>query len=507
MPLLSGVEGVLRHTPPVCGLAANPSLPADLLDHFVACADAELCLDLAERADLSPEQVRTLAARGGTATVIRLIQRRLVTSVEVDTTDPEIQLALVDQGDAPEEWARALAAHADPSVRRGLAAASGVPADVLTTLAQDQNIEVVAEVARSPRLTASLAARLAEHPHMAVRRAVATNENTPPSLLAALADGAQIPLARFCYGCDGTVEPPPGFRCHGWHEDALIDLQYAIVANPSTPPSVAGDFASHLKPYVRWVLALRRDLSQDVYWRLAEDPIPDVRGNVAKNPAIDKSLVRRMALDTYDVRRQLPHNPNIPLDVLTDIASTTKIGPTLLPRIASATPDEVESLCRSPVAAIRMALAERPDLPADVVNLLAEDADAKVLKSLAPNPMLTEKQLRNMLAKHGRRLAASVARNPTCSPDLLHELATLVPPVRKAYLIIAAHPNAAGETLVLCLRDHQARPISAQHPSMPIGVLVQLVNDPDERVAEAAAANPSLPRQTMEYLLTGQTTP
>lgn len=205
-------------TPRLGGLAANPSLPADLLDRLVACADAELCVDLAGRSDLAREQVRTLAARGGTATVIRLIQRRLLASGDVNTADPEIQLALMNEGDAPEEWAQALASHADASVRIGLAATDGAPADVVTSLAQDEDIEVVAQVALSPRLSARVAAVLAEHSHMAVRRAVATNEKTPPSLLAVLADGVTLPPARFCYGCDGTAEPPRGMSCCGGHE-------------------------------------------------------------------------------------------------------------------------------------------------------------------------------------------------------------------------------------------------------------------------------------------------
>lgn len=495
----------LRHTPGRCGLAANPSLPADLLDRFIAGADAELCLDLAERADLSQGQVRALAARGGTATVVRLIRRRLLTKADVDAADPEIQLALLDEGDAPDEWVRSLATHEDSSVRSSVAATTGVPADVLATLAQDLNIEVVTEAARSSRLTARVAAMLAEHPHMAVRRAVATNEMSPPSLLAALADGATLPPARFCYGCDATDEPPPGMHCGGGHEGALVDLQYAIVANPSTPADVAEGFVDHPVTYVRWTLANRRDLSPEAYQRLANDPEPSVRGNVAANPAISERLIRRVARDTTDdVRRRLAGNPAIPLDVLTHIASTARIGATVLPRIAAATPGEVEQLSRSPVAAVRMALAERADLPASVVHLLAEDPDAKVLKALAPNPMLTNEQLRSMLAKHGGRVAARVAANPTCSPDLLRELATQGPPVQKAYRIVAAHPNADGPTLVRCLRDPQARPIAARHPALPVGVLAELVDDPDEGVAEAAAANPSLPRHAMEHLLSGQ---
>jgi hypothetical protein len=253
---------------------------------------------------------------------------------------------------------------------------------------------------------------------------------------------------------------------------------------------------------MRWAVADRRDLPPEVYRRLALDPVPGVRGAVAANPAIGSSLIRVMAGDaTYDVRRRLAHNPSVPLDVLAAIAPVTRIGATLLPRIAAAAPDEIAQLTRSPVAAVRMLLAERLDLPAAVVNILAEDRDAKVLKSLAPNPMLTEAQLRTMLARHGTRVVVRVARNPTCGPGLLYDLAAHVPPTQKAYRVIAGHPNADAAALMLCLRDHQARPVAARHPGLPAATIVQLLDDPDGRVAEAAAANPSLARPVMETLL------
>ncbi len=67
--------------------------------------------------------------------------------------------------------------------------------------------------------------------------------------------------------------------------------------------------------------------------------------------------------------------------------------------------------------------------------------------------------------------------------------------------VIAAHPNADAATLLLCLRDDQARPIAARHPALPAATIVELVDDSDERVAEATAANPSLPLAAMQALL------
>lgn len=401
----------------LCGLAANPAVPADLLDRLIALADNEVCLELADRDDLSPSQLRTLAARGGAGTVIRLARRGLVTAAEVDPADPPAALALLDIGSAPASWAHVMSDHPDPSVRACVAAAEHVPVEVLRALADDPDPAVVTEAARSRTMPADVIVRLARHLHVAVRRAVATNETTPTPVLTALGTDGVLPPARFCPGCDGTTDPPAGSCCRGEHEDALADLRYALVTNPATPPDVVAGCAGHPANWVRCAVAERQDLPAEVYHRLAVDRTPGVRGAVAANPAIGENLIRTMAADdTHDVRRRVAHNPNVPLDVLTTIAPITRIGPRLLPRIAAATPDEIAQLARSPVAAIRMLLAERPDLPATVVNLLADDPDAKALKSLAPNPALTEQQLRTMVARHGTRVIARVARNPPAVP-------------------------------------------------------------------------------------------
>jgi hypothetical protein len=151
-----------------------------------------------------------------------------------------------------------------------------------------------------------------------------------------------------------------------------------------------------------------------------------------------------------------------------------------------------------------MLLAERLGLPQSVVDLLAEDPDAKVLKSLVRNPRLTDGQLQAIVACHGVRVVAAVARNPACSARLLHDLAAHTPPVQKALRAIAAHPHTAAAALLQCLTDRQARPIAARHPALPTAAITQLIHDPDERVVEAAAANPSLPHQTMEYLISAE---
>ncbi|TXS35668.1 hypothetical protein EAO72_18785 [Streptomyces sp. or43] len=236
--------------------------------------------------------------------------------------------------------------------------------------------------------------------------------------------------------------------------------------------------------------------------RLAEDPVPGVRAELAENAAIDDPVMRTLAGDHDDSwRRGLAQNPNVPLDVLIGLSRTTRIGATLLPRIASASPAEVDELAASPVPAARMLLALRRDLPTGIRDALAADPDAKMVKAIAPHSGLSDVQLRDMTRRHGTRIAAGVAANPDATPGLLESLARHDPPVRRALRTIARHPHAPASALLVCLSDDKAREAAAAHPALPGHVVVALLAGPDPQVAEAAATNPSLPSAVMGGLV------
>ncbi|MFJ6080797.1 hypothetical protein ACIQI8_05285 [Streptomyces sp. NPDC092369] len=498
----------------LCGLAANVALPSELVDRLIAVADDDIAVDLAGRADLSRDQAVALASRVE-GSGVRLAYEGRLTAADVDpAAQPLTALALLDEGAGNPEWARLLAADPDPRRREKLAACPGLPADVVEALAADPDVRVVAELA--VWTTAEVTARLAGHPHAEVRRAVAANEATPPAVLAALVTGEGLPPAPRCLVCDREATPfvhdahcpcphcdlPTGASCDGSHESALHDLWAAALRNPATPAGAVVGFADHPSMILRWALAARSDLPPEVYRQLAADPTPGVRAGLAGNPAIDDDLIRTLADDRgHDVRRSLAHNERVPLDVLVHLAGVTRIGPTLLPRIAAASPAEVRELARSSNPAARMLVAQRRDLRPEFRDALAADPDAKVVKAIAPHPGLTEAQLRAMVDRHGVRVLAKVATNPDASPALLEDLTRHEPPVRKAFREIARHRNATARTLFACLADGDARPMAAGHPALPAAVVVELLADADWRVVEAAAANPSLPLAVMSDLV------
>ncbi|WP_327281902.1 hypothetical protein [Streptomyces sp. NBC_01205] len=506
----------------LCGLADNPALPGALLDRLVerAVADdaegAELADALSERPDLGPVRAAALAARDEHV-AIRLAHSGLLDAADVDPeARPAVALALLDEGVAPPGWARLLAAHPDRGIRETLASRPGLPLDVVETLAADPDVAVVAELALWTT-EPSIAARLAAHPHAEVRRGAAFNEAVPPVALAALITGEGLAPARSCLVCDREEIPfthdpycprtdcelRGGAACAGGHESTVHEIREQAARNPATPAAAAASLVGDPSMLIRWALAERADLSQELYARLAFDPVLGVRAEAAGNPAIGEPLIRALAAGGGgdEVARSLARHPRVPLDVLAQLAAATRIGPTLLPRIATATPAELAEAAGAADARVRMLVAERRDLEPELRDRLAADPNAAVVRSVAPHPGLSEERLRAMVARHGALVLARVAANPDAPPDLLEELARHDPPVRRALREIAGHRNATAEALSPCLADAKARPRAGGHPALPPEVIVDLLADADPAVGRAAAANPALPVGVMARLL------
>lgn len=280
-----------------------------------------------------------------------------------------------------------------------------------------------------------------------------------------------------------------------WH----VDNDIKRAADPTTSLYEVIALLDHDNMAIRWTLADRPDLPLEAQQRLASDHIPGVRAGLAVSPVVAEPILRELANDeSADVRRGVAHNPSVPLDVLTHLVESTRIGPVGLPRVTAATDEELRLLAASPSPRARMLVAQRTALPADVFELLVADDNIHVVKGIAPHPALSANRLRALAARHGPSLFRRLATNPNCDPELLHHMACNAT-ARRAYRAVAEHPNTRAETLLLCLGDDIARRWAAEHPNLPTDILIELVNDPD--LARHAAANPALPIEVMESLI------
>lgn len=217
----------------LCGLAANPALPSELVDRLISIADDDIATHLACRADLSRAQAVALAERVDQSAVQLAYEGRL-TAADIDpSVRPDAALALLDQGVGRPEWARLFAADPVRERREKLAACPGLPSDVVDTLAADTDVRVVAELALWT--IPDVATRLAAHPHAEVRRAVAANEATPPATLAALLAGEGCLRRDAAWSV--TASRLPSFTIGSAHGSTATCCRAPPATDPTSPPS------------------------------------------------------------------------------------------------------------------------------------------------------------------------------------------------------------------------------------------------------------------------------
>ncbi|MGW2016448.1 translation initiation factor 2 [Streptomyces sp. NPDC001927] len=252
------------------------------------------------------------------------------------------------------------------------------------------------------------------------------------------------------------------------------DDLWCLAHNYSTPPDVVAHVARVGDPEARRTVARRKDLPRDLMDLLARDPDPGVRTAVSVRP--EPTEAERAAID-YVVE---PHE-------------VVQVGPD--PYLAPL------ALARSAHPLLRRRVAYNPELPAELVALLAVDEDPGVRIILAqhhpeaPAELLLRCYLEYTGLNRDRLLglprfpvAGLGARFGTAEDPAVRLLATLDP--------------AADPALVDALTrdpDARVRAGAARNPALPLERLLQLVED--EELSEQAAANPALPRETMDRLL------
>ncbi|MEU6166092.1 hypothetical protein [Streptomyces tanashiensis] len=482
------------------GLAENPALTADLFARLVASGDEDVLYALAGRERLTTSQVGALLAVGDPSLTRSLVRSGRVPWADVPEDHPGRALDAVLGGVAPPAVWWEAAGDPDPGVRQEVAYEPDAPADVVAALARDVDPGVVADAAGNPCLPPELLPELARHPSTVVREAVAGNENAPAALLSALlADGGH-PAPTRCGACHRRDEACPD------HTPGVRRVRLAAAAHPAVPPGGLAAFLDAPEVWTVTAFAARTDLPTGFVDRLAEHPAADVRAVIASNPVVSEPLLRALAADPDpEVRRAVAENPAVPLDLLVTVATHERLPREPAPRIASAGQDELRALATSPVAQVRALVADRAELPRDLVELFVADRDSGVARRIAARPGLTPEQLDALLERHGRAVFGAVAGHPGCPAALLHRMAADPATGRRVRREIARHPATRPETLLLCLaaEDVDVRRHAAAHPALPAPVLRSLVEGPDETLARAAAENPALPRNLMERI-TGQ---
>ena len=467
-----GLDALLR------GLAGNPGVPPDVLLRLTAAGSGRPAL--ARRRDLPADAAAALAP----------------------DRDVTVRLQLASNPGLPPEVQAVLAVDADPRVRGRLAEG----ADYFVT-AGVHGRRVPGPLARE------VYELLARDPEPRVRRALTVNRHLPDDVRAAMLDDADWRTAA-CAAAEWSPVPAGRIRellsrLPGADDRRMLlgrldgplpaEAARAVLADIDSAPSGTYGLAGLL-----WRVAEVADLDADLTSRFLDNP--EARPAVAANPTLPARHVAALACDPDNqvraavaARRGLDPalRESIPVDY--SDRSTVIVGWLLADDLSG--PD-LRAFARSRHQVFRKTLAMRPDLPDEIVDILARD------DSFAVRLFVCERQpnapgwlLAQTAAEWTGFSRWDILAHKNFPADAATRLARSQQSRDRA--VAAAHPGLAADLIEALLADDDTavRHYAAVNPAIPPARLAELLTATDPDLAAWAAANRTLPRALMHQVL------
>ncbi|MEU8920443.1 hypothetical protein AB0D10_05815 [Kitasatospora sp. NPDC048545] len=460
------------------GVAANPGAPSGVLLRLLDPSARPAWPTLCEGRALPAEVVEAVLAHPDRAVRGAFARNRYV--------PPEQRGRLVDDPDA---LVRARLA-GGPRPRFGTVEA--LPHDVLETLmtARDGEhpdglltaAEIASELDFSQQIPNEFHRRMLHHPNPGLRAKAAGQWLwlTAAQREALLAD-PEPAVAEAARRHRRHLDPAametdlPEQDCHARN---LLLINYAV------SPAVAQRCLTDGRDLSS--LARNPHTPREFLARLARDPDPDVRERVAARADADPALLAELARDpvaavrTRALLHPLPRTrpEQRAIDRIIGLPAE-RVGP-VGEMFVEPEPGWYEACASSPEPVLRRVAATCSRLPREVVQRLAEDPDEDVRHILAYN-------------------------HPLAPPAIVLD-AFLATPGQRPYLLTLARLPRTGLAPLLDHEDPEVRALAAADTGLA-GPPVRELTDPDPRVRRAAAANPLLPLDLLERLLSSPPLP
>ena len=342
---------VARHhsTPPgaLGRLAGDPHRAVQLAVLGNPTTPSELATSIAESLLLSDSDedlldvLRLLGKREGIDVPARTVEGALDRLSRSRRRDPDMRLAVAGDERSGEETLARLGRSTDDDVRRKVASNPRTPAAVLEQLASDPEPWVRASAAANPRTPAAILELLSRVQESQVRAGAAGNRNLPRSILEALL---------------------------GDRDDSV---QAAAMRNPAAP----ADFVREAEAGRALSRQQRTGRSRADLEQMVEDKRAEVRMEVAFSPEADPDLLVMLGGErkSAQVRRAVAANPNTPVAVLRSLAGDDDYQVRQAVAFNGATPRDLLVDLAGRGIDLAIVVAMNPDVPRDVLDLLAQD--------------------------------------------------------------------------------------------------------------------------------------
>ncbi len=430
--------------PRLSGLGRNPGTPDELLVRLAEFPAGRHGIAI-RRGLLADDVVEALLTHGGADAAVRLDDERVspemrariadhpdlavrharadfaremlelqipidVVEADLDSPDPRRRAAAVRAfPDRTEEVQERLLGDPDSGVRAAATALHrpGVPAAWRERCLADPFTRVNA--ARHVPLTAEQAVELIGSGESETRRAVAGNPHLPAEVVPLLLS-VEDPVVRMALALSRHVDAKTrdGLLARVADQDAAGSIEARVALHwGSARPEWLLDLPLDERlayldcphPVFRTVLADSRDLPEDAWKRLDKDPDLGVRRTAAQRPDTPAEVLETLVRDGGELFHQRPllvEHPNFPRDRLRAFADDPDPR---IQRVALEDPDlpadVLERLADTP--ALRHRVAAHPSITADLLDRLLTDPDPYVVDEAAANPRLELSRMEQLL--------------------------------------------------------------------------------------------------------------
>ncbi|MFB7286786.1 hypothetical protein [Actinacidiphila glaucinigra] len=301
--------------------------------------------------------------------------------------DPQVRAAATareEPGVPPEWWDRCLA---DPATRANVARRVPLTWEQFLELTREGDDEDLRQaVAANPHLTADMVARLLDVDDPVVRIALAHSRHV-----------------------DAKTRDSLYAHVEGQRADGSIEAEVALSWNPARPVWLSEAPLAERLTYVdcrhvafRLVLAACRDLPQEAWRRLDDDPDLQVRRTAARRPDAPPEVLERLVRahgDVFHLSPLLVEHPNFPRQTLRTLAD-------------------------APDPHVRYVALQDPELPAPALERLAVAEESFVRSGVARHPNITDTLLERLLSDPDPEVVHGAAANPALRPERMYRILT-----------------------------------------------------------------------------------